>query len=54
MIDAEHNTGIAKIGELHSKAEPVRGSPALPDDRNIGGAQSVAPNQVVSVVRQSQ
>ena len=44
LIDAEHDTGIAEIGELHGKAKPVRGATTLPNDSEVGLAQGVAPD----------
>src|SRR5271163_2118940 len=52
LIYAEHNAGIAKVAELHSKAEPVSRATTLPNNGQIGLTQGVTPDQVVSVVRQ--
>jgi hypothetical protein len=54
LIYAENNTGIPEVRELHGEAEPIGGAAALPDYRKVGLAQGVAPDQVVSIVRQSQ
>src|ERR1700723_2846997 len=52
LIYAKHNAGIAKIAELHSKAEPISRITTLPNDGQIGLTEGVTPNQVVSVGRQ--
>jgi hypothetical protein len=54
LIDAQKDAGEAQVAELHNKAQPVRCPSVLPDDRQVGIAERVVPDQVVLGVRQGQ
>ena len=54
LVRAEHHARKAEVAELHREAEAIGSATMLSDDRSVGFAQGIAPDQVVLVIGQGE